>query len=88
MAPALQPAVLRKYQELRRRYAQDHTYRVVTDMYRNLHREGVVAAHFMAKHDLDKYSVENRGVLHFAPVRAGYAREELAFLLERDVKPL
>lgn len=90
MGQALSPENLRRYQELRRRYATDHTYRVVVDMYRN-HPEGgepMTAAHFMAQHDVDTYTVENRGAQQFAPIKAGYTRPELAFLLERGVKPL
>lgn len=88
MAPALSPANLRKYQELRRRYATDHTYRVVTDLYRNHHGEGVVAAHFYAQHDVEKYTVVKGQAAVFAPIAAGYDHTERAFLLERGVKPL
>ena len=90
MTRALAPKVLRRYQALRKRYASDFVYRVVVDMYRN-HPEGgenIVAAHFMAAHDVDTYTVANKGEQQFAPVKAGYSREELAFLLERGVKPL
>jgi hypothetical protein len=90
-APKLLPTkVLRKYQRLRKRYASDHTYRVVVDMYRNHPEtpEPIIAAHFMAEHDLATYSVANRGEQTFAPVKAGYSDRELAFLLERGVKPL
>lgn len=90
MTRALPPKTLRRYQELRKRYAADWVYRVVVDMYRN-HPDGgepIVAAHFMAAHDVDTYSVPNKGEQQFAPVSAGYSRAELAFLLERGVKPL
>lgn len=87
---ALAPKVLRKYRALRERYARDHVYRVVVDMYRNHPERGepIVAAHFMAQHDVDTYTVKNRGEQQFAPVRAGYSKAELDFLLERGVKPL
>lgn len=87
---ALEPKVLRKYQALRQRYARDHTYRVVVDMYRNHPEQGepIVAAHFMAARDVDTYTVANKGEQQFAPIAAGYSRRELAFLLERGVKPL
>lgn len=88
MSKALSPENLRRYQELRRRYAQDHTFRVVTDLYRNHHAEPMVAAHFMAAHDLEQYTVENRGDQQFAPIRAGYDHLERKFLLDRGVKPL
>lgn len=87
-ARRLSPANERKYKALRRRYVSDFTFRAVVDMYRNLHAEPAVAAHWMAQHDVDTYAVQSRGVQTFAPVAAGYSREELAFLLERGVKPL
>lgn len=87
-ARRLSPENERRYKALRKRYVHDHTFRVVVDMYRNLHGEPAVAAHWMAQHDVDTYAVQSRGAQTFAPVAAGYSREELAFLLERGVKPL
>ena len=86
----LSPANLRKYKALRARYRTDFTYRVLVDVYRNhpVSPERAVPAHFMAAYDMERYSVENRGEQRFAPVAAGYSKEELAFLLERGVKPL
>lgn len=88
MARELTQANQRRYRALRQRYIHDYTFRVVTDMYRNLHGEPVVAAHFFAEHDTGRYTVRQRGAEVFAPVAAGYSREELDFLRERRVKPV
>jgi hypothetical protein len=84
---ALTKENLRKYQALRRRYTEDVTYRIVVDMYRNLHGECSVAAHFMGAYDLKKYTVKHRETEQFAPIRAGYLPEELDFLAGRGLKP-
>ncbi len=90
MTAKLSPTNTRRYKALRKRYVADHTFRVVVDMYRNHPDtpEPVMAAHFMAEHDVETYSVKSRGEQRFAPVAAGYSRAELAFLAERGVKPL
>ena len=80
----LKPGVARRYDQLRRRYRRDDTYRALVDMYRNVSFESDVAAHWMAEHDLAKYTQSKR----FRPLAAGYEQRELDFLSARGVKLL
>lgn len=72
-----------QYRDLCVKYRQDDVYRAVVDMYRNMHREPEVAAHWMGLHDVTTY-VHDDGT--FRPMIAGYDPRELSFLVEKGLK--